>query len=822
MAATNGDYRSVSSGNWNSTSAWEKFNGTSWVAISSTPSSADGEITISTGHVITISADVTADQITVNTGASLAINTSQRLTLADGTGTDLVVNGTLNINGELKQDDNAAVELNGTAVLSSSGSSQINSGATFTINNGGTFTNNGGSLTTSSGKWIVNSGGTFQHGTNGSSLPQATWNTGSTCLITGVTNNVPSNLNQTFYNFKWNCISQSANCDFSGNLTTVNGDFTVANTGIYFIKLKSGTSTINIGRNYVQSGGTFNLSSSNGANPILNISGDLIQSGGALCAGLGNGCIGSINVSGSWTLSGGTVTSGVSPGAAIAIVFGNSGTQTYNASGNSISGKVNYTVNSGTTLNLGTSILSGSGNFTLQSGAGLMISSANGISSSGASGNIQVTGTRSFSTGANYIYNGTSAQNTGSGLPSTINNLTIDNSSGLTLSANVTVSGTLTMSSGKITTGSYELKTANTSASSVTGYSASNYVIGNLRRSVSANGSYDFPVGTSSNYELINVTLSDMTGFTEILSSFNNESPINVALPLINLSVMGTEITDMLDYGYWTLTPNSIMLSGTYSVTLNEKGHSNAAGDAHSYCVLKRENALFSWQSLGTHNNETQSEISGVAIAMRTGLTSFSQFGIGKAAAPLPVELVYFSARPEGSAVKCEWQTASEVNNDFFTIERSQNGKTFTSAGTQGGAGNSNTTLNYSFSDETPLKGISYYRLKQTDFDGKFSYSKIKAVTFSTLKTDAAISISAVAPNPFSENFSVTYSVQQDTEVEISLTNASGQLIYNEKQNASSGTNRFDYAEGLNLPEGIYFVRISFGKDTVVKKIIKN
>ena len=101
----------------------------------------------------------------------------------------------------------------------------------------------------------------------------------------------------------------------------------------------------------------------------------------------------------------------------------------------------------------GSNIVSGPGSFALASSATLYIGSAQGITSSGATGNIQTT-SRSFSTGANYIYNGTTSQVTGDGLPGTVNDLTIDNSTGITLSSSVTINNTLTLTNGVLTVGS--------------------------------------------------------------------------------------------------------------------------------------------------------------------------------------------------------------------------------------------------------------------------------------------------------------------------------------------------------------------------------
>src|SRR6478672_1739766 len=91
-----GDYRSRQTGNWNSLNSWETFDGTSWISASTFPSSQDGAITISNGDSIVITEAVDADQILVETGGKL--NISSQLTLNDGAGDDLKINGSLNIN----------------------------------------------------------------------------------------------------------------------------------------------------------------------------------------------------------------------------------------------------------------------------------------------------------------------------------------------------------------------------------------------------------------------------------------------------------------------------------------------------------------------------------------------------------------------------------------------------------------------------------------------------------------------------------------------------------------------------------------------------
>jgi hypothetical protein len=97
---------------------------------------------------------------------------------------------------------------------------------------------------------------------------------------------------------------------------------------------------------------------------------------------------------------------------------------------------------------------------------------------------------------------------------------------------------------------------------------------------------------------------------------------------------------------------------------------------------------------------------------------------------PLPIELIGFDARViENRTVELRWQTASEINNDFFTIERSKDATSWKEVKIIDGAGNSTEKLTYSWRDSKPYGSISYYRLKQTDFDGQYTYSDIRVVT---------------------------------------------------------------------------------------------
>lgn len=94
----------------------------------------------------------------------------------------------------------------------------------------------------------------------------------------------------------------------------------------------------------------------------------------------------------------------------------------------------------------------------------------------------------------------------------------------------------------------------------------------------------------------------------------------------------------------------------------------------------------------------------------------------------LPVEMAEFRAQSIDGEVYLDWTTASEVNNDFFTVQRTVDGTSFENIGMVDGAGNSQDRLSYNFVDYNPFKGTSYYRIKQTDFNGNYKYSELVAV----------------------------------------------------------------------------------------------
>lgn len=164
----------------------------------------------------------------------------------------------------------------------------------------------------------------------------------------------------------------------------------------------------------------------------------------------------------------------------------------------------------------------------------------------------------------------------------------------------------------------------------------------------------------------------------------------------------------------------------------------------------------------------------------------------------LPIELLNFIAIPMNGNIKLNWITASETNNDNFTVSRSKDGITFEEFLRISGAGNSNSMLQYSVMDNNPYEGISYYRLKQTDFDGKFTYSNIVAVDFSTL-----VDIN-IYPNPFNVSANIMINdASQINKYELRIYNNFGAEVMN-----IIVSNQFNSLETSKLPSGIYFYNV--------------
>ena len=176
----------------------------------------------------------------------------------------------------------------------------------------------------------------------------------------------------------------------------------------------------------------------------------------------------------------------------------------------------------------------------------------------------------------------------------------------------------------------------------------------------------------------------------------------------------------------------------------------------------------------------------------------------------LPIELVYFSAQNiDNKQVKLEWQTASETNCDFFTIERSKDGISWTPILNINGAGNSLSTINYENFDNNPLNDVSYYRLKQTDFDGKFTYSETRIIVIGNMSNHIKI-----WPNPSNGFINIQSNELRFSEFKIYNSighDVSQKIIY---LNQSEKEVLIDISM---LKNGLYYIKTANSSNTFLK-----
>lgn len=186
---------------------------------------------------------------------------------------------------------------------------------------------------------------------------------------------------------------------------------------------------------------------------------------------------------------------------------------------------------------------------------------------------------------------------------------------------------------------------------------------------------------------------------------------------------------------------------------------------------------------------------------------SISETIVANISCPLPVELVSFKAFKNGDKTQLAWSTSSEKDNHYFMVERSSDGIEFTAIGKVEGVGTSDLIQTYQFVDENPLNGISYYRLKQVDFDGRYDYSK--TVSMNDTQSDVT-----VYPNPNNGSFSVQIFAPGQSYL-LEIADAQGQIIYSNTGAEAEGT-----LEVSNIPSGFYLVRLSTDTQVLSRKLV--
>lgn len=211
------------------------------------------------------------------------------------------------------------------------------------------------------------------------------------------------------------------------------------------------------------------------------------------------------------------------------------------------------------------------------------------------------------------------------------------------------------------------------------------------------------------------------------------------------------------------------------------------------------------------------SDVITITVTDACGRTNFNATYSRESSGILPVSLIEYHAKLINYAVFNTWSTASEFNNDYFTIERSKDAVQFENIGVVDGAGNSNTVRNYSFIDTNPYAGDSYYRLKQTDFDKKVTYSRIATISNEEGNKSSVI----ISPNPASGIATITFTDLQDKNITVQVYDVFGRIVINKdiKLNDSNNQVNLDFT---NVAKGEYFLFYNYDNVSKFKRFSIN
>ncbi len=362
--------------------------------------------------------------------------------------------------------------------------------------------------------------------------------------------------------------------------------------------------------------------------------------------------------------------------------------------------------------------------------------------------------------------------------------ITIDKAADeVTLNTDIIVSITATFISGILNSNAVNFINFGDNATAVSANNAS-YVDGPVRKT--GNDDFTFPVGDNGFYRPVSISAPTTTTHAFTAQYFNQDHLLG------SPAVWDPSFVRVSGCEYWTLDRN--VGTSNVSVTLSWNEPACEPGYITNPATLRVTRWTgTNWVDQG-NGGTTGTAINGT-IVTSTAVTAFSPFTLASTNVenPLPVELVYFHASlTSENLVQLVWLTASELNNEAFEVERSKDGFDFTSIAHIAGKGTTAEQHEYSLIDTKPLSGLSYYRLKQIDFDGTVTYTRLVSVK----RGDEVFS---VHPNPAKKEW-VTFSRKVNAVVINNLNQVVGQY---------AEADGFDTAD---LAPGMYIVRTHAGE----------
>lgn len=860
-----GDYRSFASGTWATAANWETFNGTAWVTAATAPASTNGVITILSGHTMTIGANVTIDQVVIDAGGTVNW-TGGTCTFAAGAGVDLLINGTFWDNRgantpSITFSAGATWQMgtNGTLIRSAGNSS----------NNWQSAYEGGIATIPATANWILR-----RTGTQLPALSTTTPASGSVYPNLIIENNTATAFGVSFTGAAA-FPTVKGNLDIGGsgtgtgvitftnnhtNLspTLVQGAFTLR-TGHIFLNYGTGLSlqgnmTVNGSflydnsdtRSLVFSGNNAQTLSGTGTLDIYTMA--MNKTGNSLTL--------SRNITIDNTL---TFTNGIINSSSAALPTISLNATVAGASNNSfVSGPIRYTGASAFTFPVGkgsdyqpigiSASTTPSTTFWTETFDGTLCAAGSGCDVS-LVGWTETLGTNGGSANKFFVScreNGNAAGACGSGCGS-------DQSLHLGSLSNILCSGG-DCGAAYNATGAANItdKRAESPAINCSAYAnimlSFNYIengqgtqdnatlwyfdgtswtqLTDLPKTAlcgaqglwtsysvilpaSANGNPNVKIGfkwvndgdgagSDPSFAVDDITLTQIphVDFTAEYFYANPQIPYG--------NTLASPLTTLSSCEYWILNRNA----GAESkyVTLNWDANSCPVTSLSTLRVA-RHDGISTWQNEG---NTSTTGSTGTGTITSVLVSNFSPFTFADVTV-LPIQLVDFTANYDGTNVNCAWVTASELNNDYFTVERSLDGRSFTEIGIINGAGTTNRTHEYGLPDTQPVTGMSYYRLKQTDFNGAYSYSPVRPIEIAGNKGDFHINFVSHQNGSILFNYNIG-----NSDTKMFVHDMTGRILYS---TAITGSNTFMLGD-QNWSKGVYTFTITDGKNSDQRKFV--
>lgn len=873
-----GDYQTAGSGNWNALATWQTWNGSAWVAPGTAPNSTSGVITILATHTVTITANVTIDEVIVN--GTLTSSGASPTTIANGAGVDLTINGTFA--------DNYAAATN---VITWTGGATWQMGASGTLikttassSNNWQSTYQGGIATIpSTANWIIRrntavnipmssttpaSGSvypnlTIENNVAGTwSTPAGSSFTGSTIFVTVKGNLDIGGAGNTFVDFLNN--NTNANPTLVQGNVTIRTGCTMRNNGTGFEVrgnlVVNGTISYdaNDGRRIVCGGGNAQSISGTGT---LNVY-DLTINKTANDVTLNR----VVTVDNVCTFTQGRVFSS----ATNLLIIAATGSVTGASSSGFTHGPVRYLGSNAFTFPVGKnnsyrpcansaitpSVPFWSENFNNGCTQGCLASAY-----SGPNGAWTVASTGTNDAAANLFFiscqengNAVGACGTGCGNDATLHianqstspaafffcptgdcgaaydaglgsnqvrtswraespTINCTGQSNIYLNFKYMEGGATTLDNalawyfdGATWTLLADMaKTATTCGGGQglwTAYSVALPASANNNPNVKVGFQWinnDDGAGGDPSFAVDNVTLGPRDFFTAEYFSADPQVTFN--------NVLVPALTSISNCEYWIIdrSPGS---TASPSVTLTWDGLSCNVSVLSDLRVARWDGAV--WQDEG--NGGTTGTTTAGTIVTAAPVVSFSPFTLANYTLPLPIELLSFDAQYNGTAVDLTWTTATEIENDYFTIERAGNGEAFRELFRKPGAGNSYSVLHYTGRDPEPLSGTSYYRLRQTDFNGQYSFSNIVPVSITPPGDELQLQNAYIA----GEQLNLQIGCACSGILTVTVYNTEGRLLASLAPE-STGTGVTLQLPVTGWPQGLYLVKITDGKKQVTR-----